>query len=217
MVPSGSALAGGVRSGPEVWPGQPVATLPRLAPGLPEVSRIRAFEFPEAVSVGMGRRYLSALGWLAGVGLLSGALAGVIWHLIAPGWPAFPVSGPNNSTWLFPEESESQVAADAQFGIIVAVIGLLLGLFAWFWFRKARGPLMPLVLVLVTLAAAEATRLTGQALSSGPAKRPDGWVVQPMRLHGSAAMLLAPFLAVMVYLICAGLAKRSADPDSQVV
>src|SRR5437868_9072096 len=68
------------------------------------------------------RRELRAAGIWIGALVLIGVLAGLLWEMWAPARPAAYVIGPG---LIQPDETESFIAGDGRYAVIVAGIGLL--------------------------------------------------------------------------------------------
>ena len=139
---------------------------------------------------------------LTGVLLLAGVPAGLLWWALAP-----------RATFEVTEEgpvpvgrptAELLVADDAVYVLVLAGLGLVAGLAAWGW-RRRRGVATVLALAVGTLLAALVAWQLGELLGTGPT--PDQLtdvgtqVVTPLRLSSMAALAVAPFLAVLGYVV----------------
>ena len=156
-----------------------------------------------------------------GAGL--GALSGVVWHAVVD-LPAYRV-GDNGGASTSERGLTEFIGGDAWFCVIGAVVGLLLGLLAWYRFRRLGWPVVP-----VTALAATAAALVCWAVGSrlGPsdfpqrlaAARPGDLVPISLALRAPASLLVWPFLAVVPILVGSSLgadeeeAGRPAEPAS---
>ncbi len=118
---------------------------------------------------------LRAAAMLAGVLVILGLIAGLLWAAISPHGSGVVVS----KTEIIPFEQENWIAADGRFAIITAVIGLVAGLVAWFW-KSRRGPVLAAGLALGAVLGSALTALVGRAVSSGHST---GAVNSGIRLH----------------------------------
>jgi hypothetical protein len=86
--------------------------------------------------------------------------AGVLWQAWTVRTQGFDIG----SGVIIPDETEGWIGADAHFGIITGIVGLIAGLLAWRW-REVRGPAMVVALalggVLGNLVAAWVGHLAG--------------------------------------------------------
>jgi hypothetical protein len=148
--------------------------------------------------------------WLVAAHLVAAIVIGLTWVAWAPKTVAFVVSGDGASTIIIPDESENQVAGDARFLILSAVAAVLLAVLAWRT-RSIRGPLTLLVLAAGGLVSSGLAVLLGSSLASGQSNGAVRTTIHPpLSLHATSLLWLQAFLAVLVYIVLAGL---SADPQ----
>ena len=112
---------------------------------------------------------------LAGVLVILGLVAGLVWAAVSPHGSGVVVT----KTEIIPFEQENWIAADGRFAIITAIIGLVAGLVAWFW-RSRRGPVLVAGLAVGAIVGSALTALVGRAVSSGHST---GAVNSGIRLH----------------------------------
>jgi Protein of unknown function (DUF2567) len=158
---------------------------------------------------------------LAGVLLLSGLPAGLLWWWLAPR-ADFRITA-DGPVAIGRPSNEISVADDSVLVLILAALGLLAGGLAWL-LRRRRGVATVAALAAGTLAAAVVAWQVGELLGPPPtpAELADvgGVVTTPLSLAGVPALAVAPFAAVLAYLV-AVLMARTDDlgraPGSGVV
>ena len=139
---------------------------------------------------------------LAGVLLLAGIPAGLLWWALAP-----------RATFEVTEEGpipvgrppiELLVADDGVYTLVLAVLGLVAGAVAW-QLRRRRGVATVLALAAGTVLASLAAWQLGELLGVGPSEAElaavGTRVTTPLRLGSPAALAVAPFLAVLAYVV----------------
>jgi hypothetical protein len=135
---------------------------------------------------------------LAGVGVP----AGLVWWALAPR-ADFRITADGPQVIGSPS-GELLVADDAVFVLVLAVVGLLGGLAAWL-LRRHRGVVLVAATAVGATAAGAVAWLLGELLGSGPSKAEladvGGTVTTGLELGATAALAVAPFVAVLVYLI----------------
>ena len=140
---------------------------------------------------------MRAAALLAGVLVVVGVLAGVLWSVISPHGQGVVVT----KTEIIPFEQENWIAADGRFAIITAAIGLIVGAAAWFW-RARRGPVLVVGLAIGAGLGALLTALVGYWLSSG---HDSGAVNTQVRfrihVHAHGLIALEAVLALAAYLV----------------
>jgi hypothetical protein len=133
---------------------------------------------------------------------LAGVVAGLLWWWLAPR-ADFRITSSGPVAIGDPSE-ELLVADDAVFALIVTGFGLVAGAAAWF-LRRRRGVATVLALALGGLALAAVAWQLGEILGAGPthAQLSDvGRIVTtPLALRSLPALALAPFGAVLAYLV----------------
>jgi hypothetical protein len=171
------------RSAPAVEPGGPTPTPPSWRP----------------------------LALLAAAQLLAGVLAGLVWRAWSPRTVSYLLSGGEGKpSFVVPDESESQVAGDGRFVLMMIGLGMLFGLVAW-RLRALRGPVVLAALAAAGLVSSVLARAVGELLPSGnPARQVDAPFHPQQSLHSLPALAVQAFFAVLVYTALAGL---SADAD----
>jgi hypothetical protein len=135
---------------------------------------------------------------LAGVGVP----AGVLWWLLAPR-AEFRITEDGPQVLGSPS-TELLVADDAVFVLIMAVVGLLGGLVAW-QLRRYRGVTLLAALAVGAGAAGAVAWLVGEMLGEGPTEAElsevGGVVTTGLDLGATAALAVAPFVALLVYVL----------------
>jgi hypothetical protein len=132
-----------------------------------------------------------------------GAPLGWLWQQISPHTLAFV-----SASYLVPDETESQVAADGRALIISVVVGVAVGVGAWLW-RARRGPVMVAAAVLGSAACMGVLAIVGKAVSGGTEHGAVNSVITlPIAVHARAVLVAAPLLALLIYLAGALFAAR---------
>ena len=132
-----------------------------------------------------------------------GVPLGWLWQAVSP-----HTRGYVDVSYVIPEESESQVAADARALVVCLCAGAVLGAGAWSW-RARRGAVMAVGTAVAALACAVVMAVVGRWLSGGHSSGAVGTVVTlPTAVHARAVLLVAPILTLAVYLGCALFAAR---------
>lgn len=159
---------------------------------------------------------------LAGILVLAGGPAGLLWWALAPR-AVFEV-GEEGPVPVGRLSDELLVAGDGVYTLVLAGLGLLAGLVAW-RLRRRRGVAVLLALAAgMTLAALAAWQL-GEYLAPRPTEAELAAVgtrlLTPVRLNAPAALAVGPFLAVLAYVVAALLAPsedldRPAPPPTGV-
>lgn len=146
--------------------------------------------------------------------LAVGALLGVVWALFAerPGY----VVQENLGASLDERGLASIFGADALYSVIVALLGLAIGVASWLLFRRL-GWWVCLVAVAAATVAAVAVWLTGLLVGQKgfqdrlAAASPGDIVAVDLQLHAVAAILLAPFFAITPVMLLAALWPDEPD------
>ncbi len=143
-----------------------------------------------------------AAAWLALALALIGVPAGLVWWALAPR-AEFRITA-DGPVVVGSPSAELLVADDAIFILVMAVIGLLAGLAAW-PLRRHRGVTLLAGLAVGATAAGAIAWLVGELLGEGPTEAQlsdvGGVVTTGLDLGATAALAVAPFLAVLIYLI----------------
>jgi hypothetical protein len=150
---------------------------------------------------------------LAGLLTLTGVAAGLLWWGLAPRATfAVTADGPVPVGRPSPELS---FADDGVFTLVLAALGLVAGLVAW-RLRRRRGVATVLALAVGTVLASLAAWQLGELLGAGPSPAElaavGTQVVTPLELGSPAALAVAPFLAVLGYVV-ATLLTAAEDLD----
>lgn len=151
---------------------------------------------------------------------LAGVPAGVLWWALAPR-ADFQVTEDGPAAVGRPSV-ELLIADDAVFVLVLAGLGLLAGLAAWAM-RRARGVAVVVALAVGTVLAGAVAWGVGVLLGRGPSESELGEVgavvTTPLGLDSTAALAVAPFVAVLVYLLGVivnaddGLGRAAPDPE----
>ncbi len=156
------------------------------------------------------RRPVRSLALLLTGQLAAGALIGLVWRAWAPATMSYLLSGAGGTTFVIPDETESQIAGDGRFVLLSVLAGLVFGALAW-RLRTHRGPLAIGVLAAGGVLSSLLARGVGELLSSGSAVRRVNAAFSPqLSLHAGPALWVQAFFAVLVYTALAGL---SSDPE----
>jgi hypothetical protein len=154
------------------------------------------------------RADLRTAGILAGALLLCGLPAGLLWWWLAPR-ADFRITADGPAAIGQPSQ-ELAVSDDSVLVLILVGLGLLAGAFAWA-LRRRRGVAVVAALALGAAAAAVVAWQVGELLGPPPteAELADvGRVVTtPLRLSAVPALAVAPFSAVLAYLVGALVAR----------
>ncbi|MEU1982694.1 DUF2567 domain-containing protein [Nocardia sp. NPDC019395] len=153
------------------------------------------------------RKELRAAAVLFGAVILASLFAGVVWGLLAPTELLLVVEPGRGATLV--GESLHRFDALAIFAGAGGVVGLLSAAAAWRW-RRMRGPIQLVGLLLGSAAGAWAMAWIGGVVNTWDNPRPDnppvGQIVAlPVDLESPLALLTQPLTAALVILILAGL------------
>lgn len=155
------------------------------------------------------REIKTALALILGMVAL-GAVLAPAWAAVAPRL-AYRVVQPGRALPVVPE-AEEYIAADGRFVLLTLVAGVLAGLVAWS-LRQTRGPVVLVAVAVGGLLAAVVTWRLGVALAPGyraeELQEVGRTVYQSLRLGALAALMVEPFVAVLVYVAVAGFASRA--------
>jgi uncharacterized membrane protein YeaQ/YmgE (transglycosylase-associated protein family) len=168
-----------------------------------EVGSAVARRLPSMGNLGRWRPLL----WLAAAQLLSGVLIGLIWLQWAPTTIAYVVPGEANTTFLIPDEVESQFAGDGRFGVLCALVGIVAGVVAW-RFKSNRGPFAVMTLAAAGVLSSILARWMGSQFASGSTTGALGTAIHPpLSLHSISMLWVQSFMAVLAYTALAGLSN----------
>jgi LPXTG-motif cell wall-anchored protein len=133
---------------------------------------------------------------------LAGVLAGLLWWWLAPR-ADFRITATGPVPIGSPPE-ELLIADDTVFALVVAGVGLLAGAAAWF-LRRRRGVATVLALAVGASATAVVAWQLGELLGAGPTEAEladvGARVTTSLTLGSLPAMALAPFTALLVYVV----------------
>lgn len=157
---------------------------------------------------------------------LAGLPAGLLWWALAPREDYRVV--PDGVEPLGRPSAELLIAGDGVFLLVMAGLGLLAGLTGWL-LRSHRGVAVLAALPLGTAAAGLLAWQLGELLGPGPSAADLGdvgaTVTTPLELGSLPALAVAPFLAVLVYVVAAlfasaddlGRPRRASVPGDAAV
>ena len=133
---------------------------------------------------------------------LAGLVAGLLWWWLAPR-ADFRITA-NGPVAIGNPSEELLVADDAVLALILAGFGLAAGAAAWF-VRRRRGVATVLALALGSAAMAAVAWQLGELLGQGPTRAElsdvGGVVTTSLTLGSLPALALAPFAALLAYLV----------------
>ena len=201
-APSGSPAAGDETHSPAGLTGN-VDDIPAPAPaGPPPVRPARWGAGPRWSGRAELRADLRGSLVLAGVLLLAGVAAGLLWWALAPR-ATFEVTEEGPVAVGRPS-AELLFADDGVYTLVLAGLGLVAGLVAW-RLRRRRGVATVLALTVGTVLASLAAWQLGELLGAGPSPAAladvGTRVITPLQLGSPAALAVAPFLAVLAYVV----------------
>jgi LPXTG-motif cell wall-anchored protein len=134
--------------------------------------------------------------------VLAGVPAGLMWWWLAPR-ADFRVTS-DGAVPLGDPSSELLVADDVVLALILAGLGLIGGTAVWF-LRRRRGVGALLAIALGASAAGVVAWLVGEMLGPGPTEAQLGdvgaRVTTSLRLGSAAVLAVAPFMALLAYLV----------------
>ena len=149
----------------------------------------------------------------------NGLPAGLLWWSLAPR-ADFRITGDGPQAIGSPS-SELLVADDVVFALVLAGAGLLAGVAAWF-LRRRRGVATVLALALGACLTAVVAWQVGELLGAGPSETEladvGARVTTSLTLNSPAAMALAPFTALLAYVVAVlytpddSLGRADAEP-----
>jgi hypothetical protein len=139
---------------------------------------------------------------LALVLALAGVPAGLAWWALAPR-AVFLITEAGPQPLGSPSD-ELLIADDAAFVLVLAVVGLLAGAVAWL-LRQRRGVATAVAVAVGTLATAVVAWQVGEVLGVGPTEAQiadvGARVTTSLTLGSPAALAVAPFTAVLAYVV----------------
>jgi hypothetical protein len=132
----------------------------------------------------------------------AGVPAGLAWWALAPR-ADFRITD-DGPTVIGSPSSELLVGDDVVFVLVLAVVGLLAGLAAWL-LRRHRGVVLVTALAVGATASGAVAWLVGGLLGGGPSEAElatvGGVVTTGLHLNATAALAVAPFVALLSYLL----------------
>jgi hypothetical protein len=148
------------------------------------------------------REDLPRAGWFLLAVTLAGVPAGLIWWALAPR-AEFRITEDGPAALGSPS-AELFIAADGVFVLVMAAVGLLAGLAAWAM-RRTRGVTLVVALAAATASSGALAWGVGALLGRGPSEADladvGAVVTTELGLGSTAALAVAPFVAVLVYLL----------------
>lgn len=156
---------------------------------------------------------------------LAGVPAGLAWWVLAPR-AVFRITADGPEPVGSPSD-ELLIADDASFVLVLAVVGLIAGAAAW-RLRRRRGVATIVAVAVGALATSVVAWQVGEVLGVGPTQAQiedvGALVTTSLSLGSPAALAVAPFMAVLAYVVAAltshddGLGRTAdpADPGGQV-
>ncbi|MEV0714861.1 DUF2567 domain-containing protein [Asanoa sp. NPDC050611] len=179
------------------------------------------------------KKRLGAAGLTAVVVAVVGAPLGLLWTLVAPGVPIIKTD--DGAVFATPSPEEF-IASDGWFTILLFALGVVAALVTWIAFKRYRGPLTLVALMVGTVGASVLAWQVGRRIGIGDyraeilAAQPGDMIIRPPDLraggftklwdvvpfvHGD--LLIATFGAVIVYTLLAGWSRTpSLRPDARV-
>jgi hypothetical protein len=162
------------------------------------------------------RHELVVAGFVFAVLLALGAALGLIWRAVSPTQPPGYVYPPA----LPYTETKAWIEADGRFAIMTAVLGLVVGVGAWF-LRRARGPFVALALGAGGLLGALVTGVVGRAVGGGSDSGATHTVVRRLplevRIHGlyfiEAAVAVLAYGLLVAFAAADDLGRPDGRPD----
>jgi hypothetical protein len=134
---------------------------------------------------------------------LTGVPVGLLWWLLAPR-ADFRVTAEDGPVPIGTVSGELLVADDGVLVLLLAATGLIAGAAAW-WLRRRRGVATVIALAVGALAAGVVAWQLGELLGPGATRAQLGDIgarlATPLRLGGLPALAVAPFTAVLAYLV----------------
>jgi hypothetical protein len=135
---------------------------------------------------------------------LAGLPAGLAWWALAPR-AVFRIAAAGPVPVGSPSE-ELLMADDAVFVLVLAVVGLLAGAAVW-WLRRRRGVATVVAVAAGALASSVVAWQVGEMLGAGPTQAQiedvGALVTTSLTLGSPAALAVAPFMAVLAYVVAA--------------
>jgi LPXTG-motif cell wall-anchored protein len=143
----------------------------------------------------------SSAGLILGLAL-AGIPVGLVWWLLAPR-ADFRITDDGPQV-IGTASVELLAGDDVVFTLLLAGVGLLAGAAAW-WLRRRRGVATVIALAVGAMATAVVASQFGELLGPGPTKAQladvGARVTTALRLGGLAPLAVAPFTAVLAYLV----------------
>ena len=152
--------------------------------------------------------------------LLAGLVTGLIWRLVVTR-PGYVVNADGGASTTERGLTEF-FAADADFTIIGAIAGILLGLVAWFWFGHRGWITVPLAIAGSVLAALVCWQfgvlLAGNTFESTLARAEVGQTVRiDLKLSATSAVWVWALFAVAPVLLISSLSRDEVGPGRRRV
>ena len=163
------------------------------------------------------RRVAARLAALAALGLVAGAVAGLLWWWLVD-LPSYRV-GEDGAATTSERDLAAVIGSDAWYGALGLAFGIGIGLLAWRWLGRLGWPVV-VVALLVALAGGVVCWVAGSQLGPGPfdprlaAARPGDLVPIPLTLHTRASLLSWPLGAVLPIMLAASLGPEQ-QPEQE--
>lgn len=164
-----------------------------------------------------GRISIRVIVFLA-ASVLAGAIMGLVWFLTAPR-PSYSISESLRAS--LPERELARVAgSDVFFVGLSALLGIVLGVLAWVWFHRDGLASVVMAVLGGTLAALVGWRMGLLVDGAGFAARlaaanPGDVVRMDLELRALAALVCAPFFAVLPVMIASAFLPEYPDEDGR--
>lgn len=133
---------------------------------------------------------------------LAGLPAGLAWWALAPR-AVFRIAAAGPEPVGSPSD-ELLIADDAVFVLVLAAVGLIAGAAAW-WMRRRRGVATVVAVAVGALATSVVAWQVGEVLGAGPTQAQiedvGSLVTTSLTLGSPAALAVAPFMAVLAYVV----------------
>ncbi|WP_316669098.1 hypothetical protein [uncultured Propionibacterium sp.] len=178
---------------------------------------------PDLHRVSLWRPRISRHDWVltgiyAGSIVVLGLLAGFVWNLVTP-LQSVTVASDGTAT-MTNTAAVQNFSPDAAFVMIGLVLGLILGILAWQWFRRAGWPVVLIAVIGASLCALVAVCSAAVVGPSGFDTRlanaaPGETVAFDLALTSPTTWVVWPFAAVIPVLIYSALTHDTDEPRAE--
>jgi hypothetical protein len=186
----------------------PWATVPTPWTTAPPLANFSPAPAPPPPTPWLTRRELRAAGLVVLALLGVGVLAGLLWQAWTVRTQGFDIG----NGVIIPDETEGWIGADAHFGIITGIVGLLAGALAWRW-RAVRGPAIVVALAVGGVLGSLVAEWVGHATGGGNHTVVANTTLVrqlPISIRLTGILFVQAIAALAVYLVAA-LASASDD------